>query len=361
MSKFPERVFSGMQPTHTLHLGNYLGAMVNWIAMQETHSCIYCVVDLHAITIFQDPQELVGNIREVTAAYLACGLDPQRSIIFNQSQVSAHAELAWVFNCVARMGWLNRMTQFKEKAGKDRENASTGLFVYPNLMAADILVYRGTHVPVGEDQKQHLELARDIAQKFNNDFAASIAAHGHGDAFFPLPEPMITGPATRVMSLRDGSRKMSKSEPSDNSRINLTDDTDQIAQKLRKAKTDPEPLPSEVAGLASRPEADNLVGIYAALAGTTKAAVLSEFGGAQFSRFKPALSDLAVAKLSPIAAEMARLKADPDYIDGVLADGAARARAIAGPIMDEVRDVVGLLRPGAPRLPGSPVDGSIRP
>jgi tryptophanyl-tRNA synthetase len=350
-----------MQPTHTLHLGNYLGAMVNWIAMQETHSCMYCVVDLHAITMFQDPEELVGNIREVTAAYLACGLDPKRSIIFNQSQVSAHAELAWVFNCVARMGWLNRMTQFKEKAGKDRENASTGLFVYPNLMAADILAYRGTHVPVGEDQKQHLELARDIAQKFNNDFAASIAAHGHGDAFFPLPEPMITGPATRVMSLRDGSRKMSKSEPSDNSRINLTDDTDQIAQKLRKAKTDPEPLPSEVAGLASRPEADNLVGIYAALAGMTKAAVLSEFGGAQFSRFKPALSDLAVEKLAPIAAGMARLKADPAYIDGILANGAERARAIAGPIMDEVRDVVGLLRAGAARLPGPRGNGSIRP
>jgi tryptophanyl-tRNA synthetase len=344
MSQFPERVFSGMQPTHTLHLGNYLGAMVNWIAMQETHSCIYCVVDLHAITIFQDPKELVENIREVTAAYLACGLDPQRSIIFNQSQVAEHAELAWVFNCVARMGWLNRMTQFKEKAGKDRENASTGLFVYPNLMAADILVYKGTHVPVGEDQKQHLELSRDIAQKFNNDFAESIAAHGHGDAFFPLPEPMITGPATRVMSLRDGTKKMSKSDASDYSRINLTDDSDAIAQKIRKAKTDPEPLPSDVEGLKGRAEAENLVGIYAALAGVSKESVLKDQGGAQFSAFKPALAELAVSKLAPIADEMRRLKADPGHIDRVLADGATRARAIAGPVMNDVREVVGLLR-----------------
>jgi tryptophanyl-tRNA synthetase len=344
MPKFPERVFSGMQPTSTLHLGNYLGAMVNWIKMQETHSCIYCVVDLHAITVAQDPKELVQNIREVTAAYLACGLDPQRSIIFNQSQVHEHAELAWVFNCVARLGWLNRMTQFKEKAGKDRENASVGLFAYPNLMAADILAYKGTHVPVGEDQKQHLELCRDIAQKFNNDFAESIRAHGHGDAFFPLPEPMITGPATRVMSLRDGTRKMSKSEPSDMSRINLTDDAETIAQKVRKAKTDPEPLPLEAKGLEGRPEADNLVGIYAALAGTTRDAVLKDFGGAQFSTFKPALAELAVEKLAPIAAEMRRLNAEPDHIDAILADGADRARAIAGPIMDDVKDIVGLLR-----------------
>src|SRR5687767_4017655 len=283
MTQFPERVFSGMQPTHTLHLGNYLGAMVNWIAMQETHSCIYCVVDLHAITIFQDPKELSENIREVTAAYLACGLDPKRSIIFNQSQVPEHAELAWVFNCVAGLGWLNRMTQFKEKAGKDRENASVGLYAYPNLMAADILAYKATHVPVGEDQKQHLELSRDIAQKFNSDFAASIAEHGFGEAFFPLPEPLIQGPATRVMSLRDGSKKMSKSDPSDYSRINLTDDADTVARKVRKAKTDPEPLPQDEKGLETRPEADNLVGIYAALADTPKAAVLWDFGGAQFS------------------------------------------------------------------------------
>jgi tryptophanyl-tRNA synthetase len=344
MTDFPERVFSGMQPTGNLHLGNYLGAMVNWVRMQETHDCIYCVVDLHAITIAQDPGALVGNIREVTAAYIACGLDPQKSIIFNQSQVSAHAELAWVFNCVARLGWLNRMTQFKEKAGKDRENASIGLFVYPNLMAADILAYRATHVPVGEDQKQHLELSRDIAQKFNNDFAASIAAHGHGEAFFPLPKPMITGPATRVMSLRDGTRKMSKSEPSEYSRIDMTDDADTIAQKFRKARTDPEPLPSEPDGLKDRPEADNLVGIYAALAGVKKADVLKDHGGAQFSAFKPALSDLAVAKLAPISAEMTRLKSDPAYIDSILADGAARAEAIAKPVMNGVKDIVGLLR-----------------
>jgi len=344
MTTFPERVFSGMQPTHALHLGNYLGAMVNWIAMQETHECIYCVVDLHAITIFQPPEQLTKNIREVTAAYLACGLDPKRSIIFNQSQVHEHAELAWIFNCVARMGWLNRMTQFKEKAGKDRENASVGLFAYPNLMAADILAYKATHVPVGEDQKQHLELSRDIAQKFNNDFAEAIAAHGYNDAFFPLPEPMITGPATRVMSLRDGTKKMSKSDPSEMSRIGLTDDADKIAQKIRKAKTDPEPLPSEAKGLEGRPEADNLVGIYAALSGQSRDTVLREHGGAQFSAFKPALAELAVAKLAPIAAEMRGLLDDHAYIDSVLADGAARASAIAGPILREVRDVVGLLR-----------------
>ena len=344
MSEFPERVFSGMQPTHALHLGNYLGAMVNWIRMQETHDCLYCVVDLHAMTIFQEPKDLTENTRGVTAAYLACGLDPKRSIIFNQSGVPEHAELAWIFNCVARLGWLNRMTQFKEKAGKDREAASIGLYDYPVLMAADILAYRGTHVPVGEDQKQHLELARDIAQKFNNDFAESIAAHGHGEAFFPLPEPMITGPATRVMSLRDGTKKMSKSDASDNSRINLTDDADTIAQKIRKAKTDPDPLPSDVKGLGGRPEAENLVGIYAALAGTTRDAVLKDFGGAQFSTFKPALSELAVSKLAPIAAEMRRLIADPGHIDRVLADGAERARVIAHPIVNEVKDVVGLLR-----------------
>ncbi len=272
---FKERVFSGVQPTGNLHLGNYLGAITKFVALQERYDCIYCVVDLHAITVWQDPAELPKATREVTAAFLACGIDATKHIIFNQSQVAEHAELAWVFNCVARMGWLNRMTQFKEKAGKDRENASVGLYVYPNLMAADILVYRATHVPVGEDQKQHLELSRDIAQKFNNDFAQSIHAHGFGDAFFPLPEPIIQGPATRVMSLRDGSKKMSKSEPSDYSRINLTDDADAIAQKIRKAKTDPAPLPSEEKGLEPRPEADNLVGIYAALKGVSKAEVLT--------------------------------------------------------------------------------------
>src|SRR6478736_1634214 len=303
MSKFVPRVFSGMQPTGNLHLGNYLGAMLNWIHMQDTHECIYCVVDMHAITVWQDPAELPRNTREVTAAFIACGIDPKKNIVFNQSQVAEHAELAWVFNCVARLGWLNRMTQFKEKASKDRENASVGLYAYPSLMAADILVYRATHVPVGEDQKQHLELARDIAQKFNNDYAKSIAARGFGEAFFPQPEPLIQGPATRVMSLRDGTKKMSKSDASDQSRINLTDDPDNIAQKIRKAKTDPEPLPSEEKGLDNRPEADNLVGIYTALAGSTRAQVLREFGGAQFSTFKTALVDIAVARLGPIGGE----------------------------------------------------------
>src|ERR1700756_1538152 len=275
---FKERVFSGVQPTGNLHLGNYLGAIVKFVALQAQYDCIYCVVDLHAITTWQDPAELPRAIREVTAAFIASGIDPRKQIVFNQSQVAEHAELAWVFNCVARIGWLNRMTQFKEKAGKDREKASVGLYAYPCLMAADILAYRSTHVPVGEDQKQHLELSRDIAQKFNNDFNAPD--------FFPLPEPVITGPGTRVMSLRDGSKKMSKSDESDFSRINLTDDADAIAQKIRRAKTDPEPLPSEEKALATRPEADNLVGIYAALAEKPKSQVLSEFGGAQFSGFK---------------------------------------------------------------------------
>ncbi len=341
---FKERVFSGVQPTGNLHLGNYLGAITKFVALQDTYDCIYCVVDLHAITVWQDPPELMRNTREVTAAFLACGIDPKKQIIFNQSQVAEHAELAWVFNCVARLGWLNRMTQFKEKAGKDRENVSVGLYAYPNLMAADILVYRATHVPVGDDQKQHLELSRDIAQKFNIDFAASIASRGYGDAFFPLPEPIIQGPATRVMSLRDGSKKMSKSEPSDYSRINLTDDADTIAQKVRKAKTDPEALPSEEEGLKPRPEADNLVGIYAALNNTTKADVLREFGGAQFSTFKMALVDLSVAKLGPIGSEMKKLVQDPVYIDSILADGSARASLIAGETMKAVKDIVGFVR-----------------
>jgi tryptophanyl-tRNA synthetase len=341
---FKELVFSGVQPTGNLHLGNYLGAIVKFVALQQRYSCVYCVVDLHAITVWQDPAELTRNIREVTAAYIACGIDPKQQIVFNQSQVGEHAELAWVFNCVARLGWLNRMTQFKEKAGKDRENASIGLYDYPVLMAADILVYRATHVPVGEDQKQHLELSRDIAQKFNNDFAATIASTGFGDAFFPLPEPLIQGPAARVMSLRDGTKKMSKSDPSDYSRINLTDDADAIAQKVRKAKTDPEPLPSEEKGLDQRPEADNLVGIYAALADTSKAAVLTQFGGGQFSTFKTALADLSVARLGPIGAEIKRLVADPAYIDAVLADGGARAQHIAAETMKSVKDIVGLIR-----------------
>jgi tryptophanyl-tRNA synthetase len=341
---FKERVFSGVQPTGNLHLGNYLGAITKFVALQERYDCIYCVVDMHAITVWQNPTELPRATREVTAAFLACGIDPKTHIIFNQSQVAEHAELAWVFNCVARMGWLNRMTQFKEKAGKDRENASVGLYVYPNLMAADILVYRATHVPVGEDQKQHLELSRDIAQKFNNDFAESIHAHGFGDTFFPLPEPLIQGPATRVMSLRDGSKKMSKSEPSDYSRINLTDDADVIAQKVRKAKTDPEPLPDDERALAARPEADNLVGIYAALQGVSKGLVLNEFGGSQFSTFKTALADLAVAKLGPIGSEMKKLTQDPVYIDHVLWDGSQRAQALAADTMKAVKDIIGFVR-----------------
>ncbi|MGE0767354.1 MAG: tryptophan--tRNA ligase [Hyphomicrobiaceae bacterium] len=340
------RVFSGMQPTGSLHLGNYLGALINWVAMQDTHECIYCVVDMHAITAeWLDPDELRQSIRRAAAAYIACGIDPKKSILFNQSQVSAHAELAWIFNCVARLGWLNRMTQFKEKAGKDRENASVGLYAYPNLMAADILVYRGTHVPVGEDQKQHLELARDIAQKFNNDWSKQIAAKGYADGkFFPQPEPIILGPATRVMSLRDGTKKMSKSDPSDLSRINLTDDADMIARKIQRAKTDPDALPSERQGLAGRPEADNLTGIYAALAGISQEDTLRQFGGGQFSTFKSALADVAVDKLAPITAEMSRLSSDPAEIDRILGDGAERARAVAAPIMDEVKDIVGFVR-----------------
>jgi tryptophanyl-tRNA synthetase len=345
---FKERVFSGVQPTGNLHLGNYLGAIAKFVTLQERYDCIYCVVDLHALTqpmsIWGGPEGLARNTREVTAAYLAAGIDPKKNIVFNQSQVPEHSELAWIFNCVARMGWLGRMTQFKDKAGKDRENASVGLFTYPNLMAADILVYRATHVPVGEDQKQHLELSRDIAQKFNNDFGASIQAHGHGETFFPLPEPLIQGPATRVMSLRDGTKKMSKSDASDYSRINLTDDADAIAQKIRKAKTDPEPLPHEEKGLELRPEADNLVGIYAALAQTSRAQVLAQFGGAQFSAFKPALIDLLVGKLAPLNAEMRRLIADPAHIDQVLADGAVRAQGLAAETMKAVKDIVGFVR-----------------
>lgn len=344
MATIGQRVFSGVQPTGNLHLGNYLGAIQRFVGLQDQYECIYCVVDMHAITVPQKPQELTRQIREVTAAFLACGIDPKRHIVFNQSQVSGHAELAWVFNCVARMGWLNRMTQFKEKAGKDRENASVGLFTYPDLMAADILVYRATHVPVGEDQKQHLELTRDIAQKFNNDFSESIAGNGFGETYFPLPEPLIQGPARRVMSLRDGSKKMSKSDPSDYSRINLTDGPDAIAQKVRKAKTDAEPLPSEEEGLTSRPEADNLVGIYAALSGQPKGDILKEFGGSQFSVFKNALVDLSVAHLGPIGAEMQRLVADTGYIDSVLVDGADRARVLADQTIRDVKDILGFVR-----------------
>ncbi len=338
-----ERVFSGVQPTGNLHLGNYLGAIKRFVDLQDEHDCLYCVVDLHAITVWQEPEVLAHNIREVAAAFIAAGIDPEKQIIFNQSQVAGHAELAWIFNCVARMGWLNRMTQFKEKAGKHKENASVGLFAYPNLMAADILLYRATHVPVGEDQKQHLELARDIAQKFNNDFAKSIEKAGFADGFFPQPEPLIAGPATRVMSLRNGSEKMSKSAPSDMSRINLTDDADTIAKKVKKAKTDPDALPSEVKGLEGRAEAANLVGIYAALADQTVPDVLSEFGGAGFGAFKPALVELAVEKLSPISGEMKKLMSETGEIDALLKKGADRARDIADPVMGRVKEIVGFI------------------
>ncbi len=338
------RVFSGVQPTGNLHLGNYLGAITKFVALQHEHESLYCVVDLHAITVWQEPAELARNTREVTAAFIASGLDPKKSILFNQSQVHEHSELAWIFNCVARLGWLNRMTQFKEKAGKDKEAASVGLYAYPTLMAADILAYRATHVPVGEDQKQHLELARDIAQKFNNDFRVQIERAGHPDGFFPQPEPLITGPATRVMSLRDGSKKMSKSDPSDLSRINLADDADTIAKKFQKAKTDTEPLPSEVPGMAGRPELENLVGIFAALTERTPANILGEYGGKPFSDFKRALVDASVTKLAPIGDGMRRLMNDPAEIDRTLRDGANRARTIAGPILAEVKDIVGFIR-----------------
>ena len=333
-NKPSNRIFSGIQPTGNLHLGNYLGAIRNWVTLQDSFKSIYCVVDLHAITIPQDPEAWRASTREVAASLIAAGISTERSILFNQSCVPQHAELAWVFNCTARLGWLNRMTQFKEKAGKNRENATVGLYAYPNLMAADILVYRATHVPVGEDQKQHLELTRDIAQAFNSFYEKDV---------FPLPEPQIFGSATRVMSLRNGTAKMSKSDPSDYSRINMTDDADMIAQKIRKAKTDADALPSEAAGLADRPEAENLVGIYAALSDSSVAAVLAEFGGRGFADFKPALADLAVAQLSPMGQKMRELLQNPADIDAILADGAERAAAIARPLMAEVRDIVGFL------------------
>ena len=334
----PARVFSGVQPSGALHLGNYLGALVKFVALQHQMQCLYCVVDMHAITAWQDPAHLMAQTREIAAAYLAAGVDPGKAIIFPQSAVTEHAELAWILNCVARLGWLDRMTQFKETSGKHKERSSVGLYTYPVLQAADILLYKATHVPVGEDQKQHLELTRDIAAKFNHDFDAA--------GFFPLTEALVEGPGARVMSLRDGAVKMSKSDPSDQSRINLTDDADTIAAKVRKAKTDPEPLPESVEGLAGRPEADNLVGIYAALCGETKAQVLGRFGGQGFGQgLKPALADLLVERLAPVSGEMRRLLADPAKIDRVLADGAQQARAIAAPILREVRDIVGFWRP----------------
>jgi len=335
--KGPQRVFSGMQPTNGLHLGNYLGALVKFVALQQRfEACLYCVVDQHAITVDHDPKQLAANSRDVAAAYLAAGVDPKRSIIFVQSAVREHTELAWVFNCVARMGWVERMTQFKDKAGKHEERMSVGLFDYPVLMAADILLYKATHVPVGDDQKQHLELSRDIAQKFNNDF-------GVGN-FFPLPEPLIQGPGARIMSLRDAAKKMSKSDPSDMSRINMDDDADTIVQKIKKATTDPNPLPETAEGLKGRPEVENLVGIYAATSGRSVDQVLAEFGGKGFGLFKPALAELLAAKLAPIAAEMRRYNGDPAALDAILKDGAERAGAIAAPVMAEVRDLVGFWR-----------------
>ncbi len=326
------RIFSGVQPTGNLHLGNYLGAIKNWIALQDDFECIYCVVDLHAITVPQDPAVLRRSIREVAACLMASGINPEKSILFNQSRVPQHAELAWIFNCVARLGWLNRMTQFKEKAGKNRENATVGLYAYPTLMAADILAYKATHVPVGEDQKQHLELTRDIAAAFNSMFDAE---------FFPQPEPQIQATAARVMSLRDGSSKMSKSDVSDATRINLTDSADDIAQKIKRAKTDPEVLPSEMDGLEGRPEAANLVGIFAGLSGRSQADVLSEFGGQGFGVFKPALAELAVMQIAPISAEMNKLLEDDAQIDALLEKGAEQAKAIADPILAEVKKLVG--------------------
>jgi len=335
MTEFKQRIFSGVQPSGNLTLGNYLGAIRNWVGLQKNYESIFCVVDLHAITVWQDPEVLRKATREVAAGMIASGIDPRECVIFNQSQVPAHAELAWIFNCVARMGWLNRMTQFKEKAGKNRERASSGLYVYPNLMAADIMIYKATHVPVGEDQKQHLELTRDIAQKFNNDY---------GVDFFPLVEPLIFGEATRVMSLRDGSAKMSKSDPSENSRINLTDDRDAIARKIRKARTDSEPIPDTADGLDGRPEARNLINIFAALSDRTVAEVCAQYGGQGFAAFKNDLADLSVSVLGPITEEMKRLCDEKTYIDQILKEGSAKAREIAAPVLKDVHNIVGFLQ-----------------
>ncbi len=336
-SSFAPRVFSGIQPSGGLTLGNYLGALTRFVDMQEagTHDCVFCVVDLHAITVWQDPEALTRQTREIAAAFLAAGIDPTQSILFNQSQAPEHAQLGWLFSCVARMGWMRRMTQWKDKAGKNSEEASLGLFAYPALMAADILVHHATHVPVGEDQKQHLELTRDIAAKFNHDY---------GVDFFPITEPVIGGPAARVMSLRDGTKKMSKSDPSDMSRINLSDDADAIAQKFRKARTDPEPLPDSYEGLKDRPEARNLVDILAALQGRTPEDVMGEVAGQGWGQFKPHLAEVAVETMGPITGEMNRLLADPAEIDRILGDGAMRASEIAAPILAKTFDIMGMVR-----------------
>ena len=334
MEKPTKRILSGVQPSGDLHLGNYLGAIKNFVSLQKEYECFFCVVDLHAITVWQDPKVLADKTREVTAAFIASGIDPKKNNIFVQSQVPQHAQLAWLFNCVARMGWLNRMTQFKDKAGKNSENVSVGLFSYPTLMAADILIYLATHVPVGDDQKQHLELTRDIAQKFNNDFETDL---------FPIPEPLIFGEATRVMSLRDGSKKMSKSDPSDYSRIMLTDTADNIIQKIKKAKTDPQPLPDNIKDLNSRPEAENLISIFASLNDDSIEAVISEYAGKEFSQFKKDLADLAVSKLEPITSEMNKLMSDISYIDSVLNDGKINAINVAEPVLAKTKEIIGFL------------------
>ena len=334
MEKPTKRILSGVQPSGDLHLGNYLGAIKNFVTLQKEYECFFCVVDLHAITVWQDPKVLANKTREVTAAFIASGIDPNQNNIFVQSQVPQHAQLGWLFNCVARMGWLNRMTQFKDKAGKNSENVSVGLFSYPTLMAADILIYLATHVPVGDDQKQHLELTRDIAQKFNNDFKTD---------FFPIPEPLILGEATRVMSLRDGSKKMSKSDPSDYSRIMLTDTAENITQKIKKAKTDPEPLPQDKTGLEKRPEAENLISIFASLQDTSIESVIKDYAGKEFSTFKKDLADLSVSKLEPITSEMNKLMNDVSYIDSILKQGQDNAIAVAEPVLQKTKEIIGFL------------------
>ncbi|MDC3082875.1 tryptophan--tRNA ligase [Pelagibacteraceae bacterium] len=334
MEKPTKRILSGVQPSGDLHLGNYLGAIKNFVTLQKEYECFFCVVDLHAITVWQDPKVLANKTREVTAAFIASGIDPKKNNIFVQSQVPQHAQLGWLFNCVARMGWLNRMTQFKDKAGKNSENVSVGLFSYPTLMAADILIYLATHVPVGDDQKQHLELTRDIAQKFNNDFKTD---------FFPIPEPLILGEATRVMSLRDGSKKMSKSDPSDYSRIMLTDTAENITQKIKKAKTDPEPLPQDKTGLEKRPEAENLISIFASLQDTSIESVIKDYSGKEFSIFKKDLADLSVSKLEPITSDMNKLMSDVSYIDSILNQGKENAIAVAEPVLQKTKEIIGFL------------------
>ncbi len=335
MNTFNKRILSGVQPSGDLHLGNYLGAIKNFVSLQKEYECFFCVVDLHAITVWQDPKILAQKTREVTAAFIASGIDPKKNTLFVQSQVPQHAQLAWIFNCIARMGWLNRMTQFKDKAGKNSENVSVGLFSYPILMAADILIYLATHVPVGEDQKQHLELTRDIAQKFNNDFSTNL---------FPIPEPLIFGEATRVMSLRDGTKKMSKSDPSDYSRIMLSDNTDTIIQKIKKAKTDPLPLPDNFEEAKSRPEAINLLTIYASLDDKNTETVIKAFAGKEFSQFKKDLGDLASSKITPISSEMNKLLNDSSYLDSIIEDGKKRAIIVATPVLNKVYENIGILR-----------------